>query len=115
MLHVIDHALADFASSALAQFVGVLTPSPGSALIEATRDAAAAKISSALKELGIEADFEVVDGSAATAIVRAASKHGADLVIVGAHARPGVSGMLLGSATARVLRAAECSVLVVRQ
>lgn len=115
VVHVVDHALADFATSALAQFVGVLTPSTGSALLDETRAAAAAKIDAQLQRLNITADVEVVDGAAATALVRVASKRNADLVVVGAHARADVTGMLLGSVTARVLRTAECSVLVVRQ
>lgn len=48
------------------------------------------------------------------AIVNAAKKWPADLVIVGSHGRRGVSQFLLGSVSMSVLSAAPCSVLVVR-
>jgi universal stress protein A len=45
-------------------------------------------------------------------IVRAAEQEGADLIVVGAHGRHGIAG-LLGSTANRVLDGAKCNVLVV--
>lgn len=40
---------------------------------------------------------------------------GADLIIVGSHGRTGLSRVFLGSVAERIVRAASCSVLVVRE
>jgi nucleotide-binding universal stress UspA family protein len=62
---------------------------------------------------GVEADTLLVQGDAASAIVRAAEQHGADLVILG-YERPGVLEQLLGrSVNDRVAHRAPCDVLIV--
>lgn len=115
VVHVIDHALSDFATSALSQFVGVLPPHTGDELLKETRNVAARRIEESVQAQGIDCQIDVVDGASAAAIVRHASKLAAELIVVGAHARTGVADLVLGSVTARVLRTAESSVLVVRQ
>lgn len=57
----------------------------------------------------------VEEGPSARALVRKAEEIDADLIVVGTHGRTGVSRLLLGSVTETVVRAARCSVLVVRQ
>ncbi len=60
---------------------------------------------------------EVVDArtySAHEAIVEAAAKRHADLIVMGTHGRRGLSRLLLGSNAERVLRQAPCHVLTVR-
>lgn len=54
-------------------------------------------------------NFNVADG-----IVEAASKHGCDLIFMGSHGRSGLSRLLLGSVTAKVLSLAHVAVLVYR-
>jgi len=54
------------------------------------------------------------DGSAAKAIPDAASELGAQLLVVGNHGRTGLDRVALGSVAEAVVRAAPCSVLVVR-
>lgn len=54
-------------------------------------------------------NFNVADG-----IVDAASKHGCDLIFMGSHGRSGLSRLLLGSVTAKVLSLATVAVLVYR-
>ncbi len=55
------------------------------------------------------------DGSAAPAILSAASRQPAQLLVVGTHGRTGLSRIIaLGSVAEAVVRAAPCSVLVVR-
>ncbi|MFO0667323.1 MAG: universal stress protein [Polyangiaceae bacterium] len=114
VVHVVDHVLADFASSALAQFVGVLPPYVGDELLRETREAAKNDIDATLQGLSLQADVEIIDGSAASAIARHASKLGAELLVVGAHGKTGARDLVLGTVTSRVLRSAESSVLVVR-
>jgi nucleotide-binding universal stress UspA family protein len=48
------------------------------------------------------------------AIVEAAKRHGCDLIVMASHGRKGLSGLLIGSETQRVLLHAPISVLVVR-
>lgn len=55
----------------------------------------------------------VVSGRPKVEIVRVAEREEADLIVVGAHGRHGLTGML-GSTTDRVLHRAGCNVLTVR-
>jgi len=52
-------------------------------------------------------------GSASQEILAAATTMGADLIVMGATGKSGVTRMLLGSTTRRVLRKLPCSLLVV--
>ena len=54
------------------------------------------------------------DGSAASAILSAASELPAQLLVVGTHGRTGLSRVALGNVAEAVVRAAPCSVLIVR-
>ena len=60
-----------------------------------------------------EADVHLCRGNIYTGILETAKKVEADLIIIGSH-RPTMSDFLLGPNAARVVRHAECSVLVVR-
>jgi universal stress protein A len=55
----------------------------------------------------------VVSGRPKVEIARVADREGADLIVVGAHGRHGLAG-LLGSTTDQVLHHATCDVLTVR-
>ncbi|MEI2418065.1 universal stress protein [Orrella sp. JC864] len=54
-------------------------------------------------------NFNVADG-----IVQAAEENGCDLIFIGSHGRSGLSRLLLGSVTAKVLSLAHTGVLVYR-
>jgi nucleotide-binding universal stress UspA family protein len=54
-------------------------------------------------------NFNVADG-----IVDAAQTHGCDLIFMGSHGRSGLSRLLLGSVTAKVMSLAHVAVLVYR-
>lgn len=54
-----------------------------------------------------------VDGDPDEGITRRAAEGGADLIVIGSHGRRGLSRVLLGSVTERVVRHAPCPVLVV--
>jgi nucleotide-binding universal stress UspA family protein len=47
------------------------------------------------------------------AIVDCAEKEGVDLIVMSSHGRTGLSRMLIGSVTDKILRGASCPVLVV--
>jgi len=55
----------------------------------------------------------VVAGQAYNAIVECAANEHVDLVVMSTHGRSGLSRMLIGSVTDRLVRAAKCPVLVV--
>ena len=58
-------------------------------------------------------DFVISDATA-DAIVKAARKHKCDLIYMGSHGRTGISKLLLGSQTSKVLALARIPVLVHR-
>ncbi|HET7008138.1 MAG TPA: universal stress protein [Candidatus Binatia bacterium] len=55
----------------------------------------------------------VVAGHPSTAIIDCAENEHIDLVVMSSHGRSGLSRMLIGSVTDKLLRAAKCPVLVV--
>ncbi|MDZ7663585.1 universal stress protein [Thiohalophilus sp.] len=67
-----------------------------------------------LKAQSIEAVCSVVEGRPEDVIVDAATKHGADLIVVGSHGRTGLARLLMGSVAERVIGHASCAVLVIK-
>lgn len=65
--------------------------------------------------LGVPLETRVLLGRPYEAIVQAARETGADLIVMGALGLSGLSSLLMGSVTERVIAAAPCAVLVVRQ
>jgi nucleotide-binding universal stress UspA family protein len=59
------------------------------------------------------ADSEVLTGHTPTKILEYAENIGADLIVIASH-RPGLQDYFLGSTAARVVRHADCAVLVHR-
>jgi len=55
----------------------------------------------------------VVAGQPYNAIIDCATNEHVDLVVMSSHGRSGLSRMLIGSVTDKLLRAAKCPVLVV--
>ena len=66
------------------------------------------------EEDGVEARVLLLRGFADEAIVEAAKKQGADLIVMGTHGRRGAARFFLGSVAARVISTAPCPVLTVR-
>ena len=62
---------------------------------------------------GDDIDVQVLSGHPTNTILEWASKHKTDCIVVSSH-RPGLSHLLLGSTAARVVRHAECAVVVLR-
>jgi nucleotide-binding universal stress UspA family protein len=102
VLHIVDIA-------GLGRFAG---------MIEQEKSAGQALVASAAAELaraGFDVSTEVLAGFPRTAVVRYAKQYGADLIMVGSHGQRSVARLLLGSVAQAVLRAASCSVEIVRQ
>jgi len=67
------------------------------------------------KKAGVECDCFVVAGdSVAEEVVRAAESTGCDLICMASHGRIGLSGLLMGSETNKVLHYSKVPVLVTR-
>jgi nucleotide-binding universal stress UspA family protein len=62
---------------------------------------------------GVAAESRVLDGDPSEALVAAAVREQADLIILGSHGRRGIQRLLLGSVAETVVRAAPLPVLVV--
>lgn len=82
-------------------------------LLDTAKDESAKDLAGLAKDAGIDADSEIRVGQPGTAILDVAEETGADLIVIASH-RPGMQDYLLGSTAARVVRHAQCSVLVTR-
>jgi nucleotide-binding universal stress UspA family protein len=87
---------------------------PPPELIEQMRTGAQNALASIVERLGVKAEARVIEGDAASTILRTAEKIEADLVVVATHGRTGLARMALGSVAEKVARGARSSVLVVR-
>ncbi|MDQ2139331.1 universal stress protein [Alcaligenaceae bacterium A4P071] len=64
---------------------------------------------------GVKAEYRAVSNfNVADGVVQAAQETGCDLIFIGSHGRSGLSRLLLGSVTAKVLSLATMGVLVYR-
>jgi nucleotide-binding universal stress UspA family protein len=66
------------------------------------------------EQAGVKASAEVVFEKAATALVDAAAKHDARMIVVGSHGEGPLAGALLGSVPHKLVHLAAKPVLVVR-
>lgn len=73
------------------------------------------KILSPADQLAIHPEFVVCEGSPPEEIIRCATEREVDLIVMGTHGRGGVSHLLIGSVAEKVIRAAPCPVMVIRQ
>jgi len=66
-----------------------------------------------IEKSGVKAEIEVRKGNSYNSIIQSAKDIGADLIMINSH-RPELKDYLLGSTAAKVVRHAQCSVLVDR-
>jgi nucleotide-binding universal stress UspA family protein len=78
-------------------------------------EAAVRSIANILSAAGLEVVTDVIEGYPRTSIVEFASEWDADLIVVGSHGHGALVRFLLGSVAKEVVRAAPCSVEVVRR
>jgi nucleotide-binding universal stress UspA family protein len=81
----------------------------------ARAQAAADEAMVAAAQAGVDADYELLEGSPAERILALAKSRDADLVVVGSRGRGPVKGALLGSVSSAVAHAADRPVLVVNE
>jgi len=63
-------------------------------------------------DLGVQAELFVKDGEPYQAIGNLAAERESDLIVIGSHGRKGLTRLLMGSVTERVIGYANCPVLV---
>ena len=87
-------------------------------LVDALRGGAWSRLEERVKRLADDGDVEVepvvAPESARKALVAAAERQGAELIVTGSHGRSGIPRLLLGSVAEATLRHAPCSVLTVK-
>src|SRR6266702_6224718 len=66
------------------------------------------------EELGVPADYEILNGPAADAIIAVAETHDADLIVVGSRGLGAFSGALFGSVSKALVTRSKRPVLVVK-
>ncbi len=69
----------------------------------------------ALRDTGVTSRALVRVGVPAEEIAKVAGEEGVDMIVMGTHGRGGLSRFFLGSVADRVIRAARCPVLTVRE
>ena len=104
-LYVVD-ATAFASIDAGSEMVVEALEQEGERAVEEVSDRAAAA--------GVEAETNVVTGTAYRSILDYVESEGIDLVVMGTHGRRGIERFLLGSVTERVVRSADVPVLTVR-
>ncbi len=67
-----------------------------------------------VQALGIETETSCIEGVPFKVITEHAVEWGADLIVMGTHGRTGLTHALTGSVAERVVRLAECPVLITR-
>lgn len=83
--------------------------------IVAEHERIAADATHRLCEAGLHATARVVEGDAATELLRVARDDQADIICVGTHGRTGLTRLLQGSVARNVMLHAPCSVLIIRE
>jgi len=68
----------------------------------------------AVGEVSAEVHTELIEGSAAEAIIEVANTRGSDLIVMGSRGLGRITGAVLGSTSQKVVAHAPCPVLIVR-
>ncbi|MCC5991236.1 MAG: universal stress protein [Rhodobacteraceae bacterium] len=98
----------------LEEVPGFIAAELPSDLAERRRAEAAVELRALYADDGkIDATYDVRHGAASAQIMQAAEDSEADLIMIASH-RPGLRDYFIGSTAARVVRHAQCSVLIER-
>ncbi|MBW1727306.1 MAG: universal stress protein [Deltaproteobacteria bacterium] len=108
LLHVVEH-LHEFEHYQILVF----TPQELSEKMEEHAYEALNKLAEPIKET-LKVETVIRQGKAFVEIIKEATEKDMDLIVMGSHGRTGISHMLMGSVTEKVVRKANCPVLVFR-
>jgi len=111
VLHIVDQGVP-LASVGPSEGITPLVLSPE--LLHDLRATARAEIAAVLSKLEAHAESTIVEGPAATTILKFLEDREPEIVVVGTRGRTGLARVVLGSVAEHVVRAARTSVLVVR-
>jgi len=81
--------------------------------VDAAKETAIGELTNIAKSAGLDAEIDVRSGQTSRVILEIADEKNADAIIIASH-RPVLQDYLLGSTAARVVRHANCSVVVIR-
>lgn len=117
---LIEKAVLLLDEGGVIRLLHVLEDVPSYIAAELPRDLNDRRQAEAKVELGLLAgtisakvETEIRTGAAASQILQCADDTGADLIMIASH-HPGLSDYFIGSTAARVVRHAQCSVLISR-
>lgn len=82
--------------------------------VRAERERVLARTVDTARRLGVAAQFLIWEGDPGDGVIEAARAEGADVIVVGSHARGPVGRLLLGSVSSHVVSHASGPVLVIR-
>jgi nucleotide-binding universal stress UspA family protein len=105
VLHVVDSGLAESLSESTQTMVRDDLKTSG--------ETAVSSIEGSAERAGLETKTAIVSGNPADEIVNYAEKNDIDAIVMGTHANTGVSHLVLGSVTERVIRLTTVPVLAV--
>lgn len=105
VLHVVDAGLSESLSESTQSMIHDDLKTSG--------ETAVSSIEGAAERAGLETETAIVNGTPADEIVRYADEHDIDAIVMGTHADTGVSHLILGSVTERVIRLSTIPVLAV--
>jgi universal stress protein A len=112
VLHVFD---APFAAGAVSAEVFIAeSPAANAQLFEEASNRLQRRVTPA-DRTRYRATTEIITGASAESIVTYARERGVDLIVMGTHGRSGLSHLLMGSVSEKVVRTAPCPVMTVRR
>ncbi|HEX2875453.1 MAG TPA: universal stress protein [Polyangiaceae bacterium] len=111
---VVMHAMEAREGDAAMGLLGALPALDTPETLAARRELARLIIQTALQRLGAQAQVVIAEEDALRETLELAESLPASLIVVGTHGRSGLSRVVLGSMTARLIEHAPCSVLVAR-
>jgi len=103
VVHVVELPVAIYGN-------GLVLPPP-----QVNKEPLQAKLQQLLpRDPKVQVEHRLVEGDAATEILRVAGEAKCDLIVMGTHGRTGLGRLLMGSVAEQVVRKASCPVLTVK-
>ena len=82
--------------------------------VRSDRESALVTVVTQARQLGIAAQFLIWEGDPGASVIEAAESEGADIIVIGSHARGPIGRLLLGSVSSYVVAHGRQPVIVIR-